>query len=84
MTDGAHNCEDTLAEIQRFLDGELDHSIEVSIEQHLTGCSPCMQRTEFRRHLKIMISSKCGGDAVPDALQAKVMALIRELDTRSG
>jgi len=84
MTDGGHNCEETLVEIQRFLDGELDHTVEISIERHLTGCNPCMQRTEFRRHLKIMIASKCRGDAVPDALQTKVMDLIRDLDTRSG
>jgi mycothiol system anti-sigma-R factor len=84
MAECGSNCEETLAEIQRFLDGELDHSIELSIEQHLTGCNPCMQRAEFRRHLKIMISSKCGGDAVPDALQTKVMDLIRDLDARPG
>lgn len=84
MTECGSNCEETLAEIQRFLDGELDHSIELSIEQHLTGCNPCMQRTEFRRHLKVMISAKCGGDAVPDALRTKVMDLIGDLDARPG
>jgi mycothiol system anti-sigma-R factor len=84
MADGGHNCEETLVEIQRFLDGELDHSIEVSIEQHLTGCNPCMQRAEFRRHLKIMIAAKCGGDAVPDALRTKVMDIMVDLDARPG
>jgi mycothiol system anti-sigma-R factor len=84
MVECGSNCEETLAEIQRFLDGELDHPSELSIEQHLTGCNPCMQRTEFRRHLKVMISAKCGGDAVPDALRTKVMDLIGDLDARPG
>jgi mycothiol system anti-sigma-R factor len=70
------NCEETLREIQRFLDGELDADLQVEIETHLSGCNPCMQRTEFRRHLKIMISSKCGGDEVPAALQDRIANLI--------
>ena len=82
MAESEPNCEETLAEIQRFLDGELDASVKLGIEQHLTGCSPCMQRAEFRRHLKVMISSKCSGDEVPDSLRAKVINLIGDVDTR--
>lgn len=73
-------CQETLREIERFLDGELDRSVNAAIEHHLSDCNPCMQRTEFRRHLKVMISSKCGGDAVPDQLQQKVRDIIRGLD----
>jgi mycothiol system anti-sigma-R factor len=73
-------CQETLREIERFLDGELDGSVNAAIEHHLSDCNPCMQRTEFRRHLKVMISSKCGGDAVPDQLQQKVRDIIRGLD----
>lgn len=81
MAECGPNCEETLAEIQRFLDGELDTTVKIEIEQHLTACSPCMQRAEFRRHLKVMISAKCGGDVVPDTLRAKVLDLIGNLDT---
>ena len=84
MGDCGPNCEETLEEIQRFLDGEVVESVRVQIEQHLTGCNPCMQRTEFRRHLKIMISAKCGSEVVPTDLQAKIMDLIRDLDARPG
>ncbi len=82
MAEFEPNCEETLAEIQRFLDGELDATAKIGIEQHLTGCSPCMQRAEFRRHLKVMISSKCGGDVVPDSLRAKVLNVIGDVGTR--
>ncbi len=84
MAEHGSNCEETLAEVQRFLDGELDRSLQLSIEHHLSGCDPCMQRTEFRRHLKVMISAKCVGDAVPDALHSKIMDLIRGLDEPAG
>jgi len=40
-----------------------------------------MQRAEFRRHLKVMISSKCTGDEVPESLRTRVMGLIGDLDT---
>ena len=74
-------CQEALHEIQQFLDGELESSVTIEIEQHLSGCSPCMQRVEFRRHLKVMISSKCRGDAVPAELDEKIRGLIRTLDT---
>ncbi len=73
-------CQETLREIERFLDRELDVSVSAAIEHHLSDCNPCMQRTEFRRHLKVMVSTKCGGDAVPDQLQRKVRDIIRGLD----
>jgi mycothiol system anti-sigma-R factor len=73
-------CQETLREIERFLDGELDVSVSTAIEHHLSDCNPCMQRTEFRRHLKVMVSSKCAGDAVPDQLHQKVRDIIRGLD----
>jgi mycothiol system anti-sigma-R factor len=76
-------CEEALHEIQRFLDGELESSVTIEIEHHLSGCNPCMQRVEFRRHLKVMISSKCRGDAVPAQLDEKIRSLIRTLDIDS-
>ena len=78
MADCGPICQETLREIQRFLDGELDPGAKVAIEHHLSDCNPCMQRTEFRRHLKGMISSKCVGDDVPAALIEKIHGLIVE------
>ena len=75
---GDPGCRETLREIQRFLDGELDDDVTAGIRIHLSGCNPCMQRTEFRRHLKVMIWSKCAGDAVPPDLVARVQELITE------
>lgn len=73
-------CQETLREIERFLDGELDRVVTVRIEEHLSDCSPCMQRTEFRRHLKVMVAEKCTERAAPDDLSRKIRDLIRGLD----
>jgi hypothetical protein len=42
-----------------------------------------MDRTEFRRHLKVMIADKCSGDAPPPALLIRVRAIIEERDVSS-
>lgn len=74
-------CEQTLREIERWLDGECDASVKVDVQSHLSGCNPCMQRVEFRRRLKVVVQTKCTGDAIPVDLQDKLKGLIRSLDT---
>ena len=71
-------CMEALKEVERLLDGELEGELRIKVEKHLSGCSPCMDRAEFRRHLKVMISSKCSGDRVPPELMAKIRRLIGE------
>ena len=56
-------CMEALKEVERLLDGELEGELRIKVEKHLSGCSPCMDRAEFRRHLKVMIAAKCTGDA---------------------
>ncbi|HVF07684.1 MAG TPA: mycothiol system anti-sigma-R factor [Actinomycetota bacterium] len=72
------DCEETLKEIESFLDGELDVSVHEQIQIHLSDCNPCMQRAEFRRHVKGVVRSKCTGDDVPPALEHRIRALLDE------
>ena len=69
-------CVETLKQVERFLDGELDPGIRAVIDRHLSACSPCMERAEFRQHLKDLIASKCAGDVMPADLLSRVKALI--------
>ncbi len=78
MTDGKPKCVETLREIEALVDGELDAIVRVRIEAHLVDCPPCMDHAEFRRHLKVMISSKCSGDAAPAELHDKILQLLRD------
>jgi mycothiol system anti-sigma-R factor len=75
---GEWNCEEALAELQRFIDGELESADREDIQRHLSDCTPCMDRAEFSRHLKIIISSKCVEQRVPPDLVVKIQALISE------
>jgi mycothiol system anti-sigma-R factor len=70
-------CQETLREIERFLDGELETGMRAMVDKHLSGCDPCTQRTAFRIHLKAMISSSCRRDAMPAELLARVQSLLQ-------
>ena len=39
MSDCGVNCEEALKEIERFLDGELDPSVQGEIAHHLSDCT---------------------------------------------
>jgi mycothiol system anti-sigma-R factor len=80
MDDCGPDCLETLREVERFLDGEVDVSVQVRIEEHLSGCSPCMDRAEFRRHLKVMVSRKCAQTELPSGFEGRIVRMIRELD----
>ena len=71
-------CTETLREVEAFLDGEVDPAMSERIARHLADCSPCMDRADFRQHVKEIVRSRCAGEAVPEALDAKVRALIRD------
>jgi mycothiol system anti-sigma-R factor len=70
-------CQQTLRELERFLDGELEPGMRAVVDKHLSGCNPCTQRTEFRIHLKAMIASSCSRDAMPPELLERVQSLLQ-------
>jgi mycothiol system anti-sigma-R factor len=78
--DRGPDCREALRDVERFLDGELDPTLHVRVEQHLIGCSPCMRRAEFRRHLKIIVSRKCTESHVPARVETRIVRMIREPD----
>ena len=80
MPDRRHDCEETLREIERFIDGEIEAPIRIEIEEHLSDCPPCLQHAEFRRHVKVIVSRKCAEAQVPDEVTAKILRMIRQLD----
>jgi mycothiol system anti-sigma-R factor len=78
IPDCGPECQQTLVEIEQFLDGELDVAVHTRIERHLSDCNPCMQRLEFRRYVKVVVSSKCGHEDLPAGLRDRIRELIRE------
>ena len=78
MTGRGHRCTETLREIERYLDGEADEALRSRIEGHLSDCSPCMHRADFRAHLKSLVRERCHEERVPDQLDARIRAMLRD------
>ena len=72
MADCGPDCEETLREIEAYLDGEVEAPQATAIEIHLADCNPCMDRAEFRQHLKDLVHDRCR-EAEPEGLRDKVL-----------
>jgi len=69
------DCDDALAELYLFLDGELDEATRGRIEAHLRQCSPCLEAFDFEAELRRIVADRCR-DRVPDQLRARIQALL--------
>ena len=69
-------CQQALQDLERFLDGEIEEPRRGMLDAHLHGCPPCMQRADFKRHVRDLIASRCGSDAVPDGLGDRIASLL--------
>lgn len=83
MPDDDADCIEVVAELYRFLDGELTASKRVQIERHMGGCSDCHEVIEFHAELKMAISQKCRDD-VPPELRDRVIRALERLRREGG
>ena len=66
------DCNDTLRELEAFLDRELSPESHVAITAHLEGCADCLQAFDFHAELKMVVAKKCLTDEMPPGLLAKI------------
>lgn len=66
------DCDETLDELNRFLDRELDHPARAAVESHLATCPDCLSAFDFHAELRMVIAMKCQGDPVPPSLLARL------------
>ena len=58
-------CQEAIATLYTFLDGELTTDRRETIQRHLDDCSPCFEAFGFEAELKAVIARNCR-DEVPD------------------
>jgi mycothiol system anti-sigma-R factor len=68
------DCNDTLRELEHFLDGELSDDQLGVIRSHLSGCTDCLQAFDFHAELKTVIATKCHNDEMPPGLMARIQS----------
>ena len=66
------DCNETLRELETFLDGELSDEAQASIHEHLGGCMDCLQAFDFHAELRLVVRQKCSADELPADLVARI------------
>lgn len=78
------NCEQALAEVYTFLDGELTAEKRVLIAGHLDSCNPCFEAFDFEAELRMVISAKARSDEVPESLRLRIAERLTILGAEIG
>ena len=68
-------CEEVIAHLLEYLDGELDAEKQAHIDRHLEECRGCYSRVEFERLLRKKVG-ELGDEPAPAALQRRLKALL--------
>jgi mycothiol system anti-sigma-R factor len=66
------DCNETIRELDTFLDNELSDGARDQIRHHLEGCHDCLQAFDFHAELKAVISRKCNNDEMPPDLLSRI------------
>ncbi|MFF5265518.1 mycothiol system anti-sigma-R factor [Actinomadura viridis] len=82
MSCGDHHetsCEEVLARVYAYIDGELDRSGCGEVRQHLDECGPCLREYGLEEVVKRLVGKSCGCEPVPEDLRAKVLGRIEKV-----
>ncbi|MFZ8998241.1 MAG: zf-HC2 domain-containing protein [Ilumatobacteraceae bacterium] len=70
------DCNETIRELEAFLDGELPDEIRAHIDVHLGGCMDCLQAFDFQAELRAAIRRKCSTDVMPPTLLDRIRSCL--------
>ena len=73
--DGVADCNEAVARLYNYLDGELTLERRAVIQRHLDECHNCIEAFEFEAELKVAISRGCR-ETVPESLRLRVFEAI--------
>ena len=70
-------CEEVIAHLFSYLDGEIDDAGRAQIDRHLEECRGCFSRAEFEKALRDRLRQAGDTQASP-SLQERIKALIEQ------
>jgi mycothiol system anti-sigma-R factor len=70
-------CEEVIAHLLTYLDGEIDAEKRAQIDRHLAECRGCFSRAEFEKKLRERVT-QLGDEKAPASLQQRIKTLIDE------
>ncbi len=76
---GEHeSCADFLDRIVYMLDNELDDNEVVAVRLHLDECSPCLEKYDVQRTIKMIVARSCA-ESAPAELRERVKVRLRQV-----
>jgi anti-sigma factor (TIGR02949 family) len=72
------DCNETIRELEAFLDDELSDDSHHAIHAHLEGCTDCLQAFDFHAELRTVIAAKCRNDEMPPGLLSRIEQCFNE------
>lgn len=72
-------CHEYLAEVHRFLDGELGAQRRTVVQVHLERCRPCLHAYDFEAELRVVVSTCCKEKELPPGLRDRIVSLLRDI-----
>jgi mycothiol system anti-sigma-R factor len=66
------DCNETLKELDRFLDNELASEAISDLSVHLEGCVDCQQTFEFHVELRNIVKLSAKQEPLPQSLLSKI------------
>ena len=67
------DCNEVVARLELYLDGECPGDLQAYVAKHLGACSPCTGRAEFERRVRELVAGACR-DRAPEGLIDRVLA----------
>ena len=71
------HCEEVIAHMLSYLDGEIDATKRAQIDRHLEECRGCFSRAEFEKGLRDKVR-QTGEERPSPTLHARIKALIEQ------
>lgn len=81
---GMIRCEDALARLWEFLDGELPPDDETAVKRHLDVCTRCYPQYDFQRAYFEYTRRVRERDHAPPTLRRRLFRMILEQEAKQG
>jgi len=75
------SCEEALAFVHEYLDGELEQVSEAQVKRHFDMCKKCYPHLRLESAFRVAMRRAGGGETAPAELRARVIELVGEAET---
>ncbi len=78
-----HSCDEAVAQVYFYLDGEISWFKKTRIRRHLRKCPPCTGAYRFEDHLKAIVRERLQAEPQPEVMD-RLRAFLRENESGFG